>query len=89
MNPGLSDLYSISRFLVFYVCLQKAIVKQAGLAFAGTLTIEEWKAEQQLGGRKQVRTQQFLSMRLYRKVEQAICEQPSVYNSLAWIRSQQ
>ncbi len=62
--------------------------KQAGLASAGTLTIEEWKAEQQLGGRKQVRTQQFLSIRLYREVEQAICEQPS-YKSLAWIRSQQ
>jgi hypothetical protein len=56
MNPGLSVLYSVIRFLAFYACLQMAIEKQARLASAGTLTIEEWKAEQQLDERKQVRT---------------------------------
>jgi len=39
-------------FLGSYICLQKATKKQARLASGSTLTIEEWKAEQQLGGRE-------------------------------------
>jgi hypothetical protein len=36
--------------------------EEAGMTcFWGTLTIEEWKAEQQLGERAPTRTQQFLS----------------------------
>jgi hypothetical protein len=39
-------------FLGFYICLEKAAKKRARLASGSTLTIEEWKAEQQLGGRE-------------------------------------
>ena len=51
MTPGSSLLYEAKMHLESYTCLQKAAKKRARLASGSTLPIEEWKAEQQLGGR--------------------------------------
>jgi hypothetical protein len=48
MNPGVTFLSKEYDLWFFYLSLKKATMKQARLVSEGTLTIEKWKAEQQL-----------------------------------------